>query len=91
MCIRDSAITSGNIGAMANNAYFATSGQATNTMAVKVMDAAWGSIGTGTQKANERELKKMEKAGQIDLAKLFDNLARFRDKEPNKTPRPGTK
>lgn len=85
------AITSGNIGAMANNAYFATSGQATNTMAVKVMDAAWGSIGTGTQKANERELKKMEKAGQIDLAKLFDNLARFRDKEPNKTPRPGTK
>lgn len=85
------AITSGNINAMASSDYFSTAGRATNAMAVKVMDAAWGSIGTGTQKANERELKKMDKAGQIDLAKLFDNLSRFRDKEPNTTPRPGTK
>lgn len=85
------AIAEGNINAIASSEYFATPGRATNAIAVKVIDAAWGSIGTGTQKANERELRKMQKAGEIDLAKLYDNLARFRDKEPNKTPRPGTK
>lgn len=85
------AITEGNINAIASNEYFATPGRATNASAIKVVDAAWSSIGTGTQKANERELKKMQKAGRIDLAELYDNLARFRDKETNKTPRPGTK
>ena len=85
------AITDGNINAIASSEYFATTGRATNANAVKMVDAAWSSLGTGTQKANERELRKMQKAGEIDLAKLYDNLARFRDKEPNKTPRPGTK
>lgn len=85
------AITSGNIQVVASSEYFATPGRATNAAAIKMVETAWSSIGTGTQKANERELKKMANAGQIDLAKLYDNLARYRDKEPNKTPRPGTK
>ena len=83
------AFTSGDIRAMAMNEYFATPGRATNTTAIKVMDAAWSSLGTGTAKANERELKKLKTAASIDLAKLYDSLARFRDKEPNTEPRPG--
>lgn len=85
------AFAAGDIRAIAGNEYFATPGRAVNNNAVKVVDAIWASLGTGTQKSNERELSRIEKNGKIDLHNLYESLARFRDKEPNKEPRPGSK
>ncbi len=85
------AFAAGDIRAIAGNEYFATPGRAVNADAVKVVDAIWASLGTGTQKSNERELSRIEKSGKINLHNLYESLARFRDKEPNKEPRPGSK
>lgn len=78
------AITEGNINAIASNEYFATPGRATNASAIKVVDAAWSSIGTGTQKANERELKKCRKPAGLTSLNFTTTLPASATKKPTK-------
>lgn len=78
----------GDIKLLANSDYFAVEGMATNTNAVKAMDMLWRSLGSPTQASNVKVLRKLKGKKEIDMWKLQDTLARYRDKNYNKNPRP---
>lgn len=81
-------ISSGNIKAIAESDYFAVTGVATNRTATKMMDMLWQAYRSPTQRSNELQLKKLKGKGEIDIAALYITLSRYRDANPNKTPRP---
>lgn len=77
----------GNIKALAESDYFATP-VATNAKAIKVIDLLWQAYSTPVQRSNERQLRKLRDKDAINLNELFDDLARYRDSNPNKSARP---
>lgn len=81
-------LVSGNIDAIASSDYFAIPGRATNKQAVKMINLLWASKGTGTQNSNQRVLTGRKKSGVINLNEVYDALARYRDANPNTSPRP---
>lgn len=81
-------LSSGNILEIAESDYFAVPDNLKNPTARKIIDLLWASYKTGTQTANERQLHRLKGQQKIDLPKLYDTLARYRDKSPNKSPRP---
>ncbi|MCC8071559.1 MAG: hypothetical protein LIO90_07140 [Bacteroidales bacterium] len=78
----------GDIDAIARADYFYIPGQATNTTALKMIDMLWRAYKSPVQVANERVLRQLKGKEQIDLPQLYDTLARYRDNQPNTTPRP---
>ena len=81
-------LVSGNIDAIASSDYFAVPGRATNRQAVKMINLLWAAKGTGTQNSNQRVLTSRKKSGVINLTEVYDALARYRDANPNTSPRP---
>lgn len=81
------AIAAGDIERIVRNPYF-FDGKASNADAVKVADIIWASFGSDTQKSNEKVLRDFAKTGNIDLHEMYEKLAHYRSREPNKTPRP---
>lgn len=81
-------LVSGNIDAIASSDYFAIPGRATNARAIKMMNLLWASKGTGTQNSNQRVMTTRKKSGVINLTEVYDALARYRDANPNTSPRP---
>ncbi len=53
-----------------------------------MMNLLWASKGTGTQNSNQRVLTNRKKSGVINLTEVYDALARYRDANPNTSPRP---
>lgn len=78
----------GDLYEIANADYFAVEGQCTNTRAKKVADLIWQAYKTPTHQSNRRELRKLKGSDRIDLQKLINTLALYRDRNPNKSPRP---
>ena len=78
----------GNIDKIANSDYFAVTGQATNKQALEVVDMIWKAKGTHTERTNVRILEKLKDKESIDVYKLYEDLSRAKDKDPNTTPRP---
>lgn len=82
-------IRQGDIEGMANHDYYAVKDRATNTEGVKIIEMAWGSIGTANEGGNKRALTKAVGSNdEIDVHKLYEDLARRMPKEPNTQPRP---
>lgn len=78
----------GDLYEIANADYFAVEGQCTNAQAKKVVNLIWQAYKTPTHQSNRRELRKLKGSDRIDLQKLINTLALYRDKNPNKSPRP---
>ncbi len=78
----------GNIKNIAEADYFATEGLATNRTAIKMIDMLWQAYKSPTQRSNELQLKKLKGKSEIDITALYTTLARYRDANPNKSPRP---
>lgn len=78
----------GSISKLAQSEYFAKDGLMQNPDAEKVIDLLWGANGTGTQASNEKQLKRLKGKNKIDLHEFYETLARYRDKNPNTSPRP---
>lgn len=78
----------GDIRLLAESDYFATEGVASNRNALKAIDLLWKALGSPTQASNEKVLRALKGKKEIDLWKLQDTLARYRDSNFNKTPRP---
>lgn len=73
---------------IANADYFAVEGQCSNKTAEKAVKLIWQAYKTPTHQSNRRELRKLKGAQEIDLQKLVNTLALYRDKNPNNSPRP---
>lgn len=78
----------GNIKAIAEADYFAIQGLATNRTAIKMIDMLWQAYKSPTQRSNELQLKKLKGKGEIDVTNLYTTLSRYRDANPNNSPRP---
>ena len=78
----------GNIKAIAEADYFAVEGKATNRTALKLIDMMWQAYRSPTQHSNEQQLRKLKGESKIDITALYDRLSRYRDANPNKSPRP---
>lgn len=83
-----SSFAKGSIADLAQSDYFAEEGVMQNPDAEKVIDLLWAANGTGTQASNEKQLKRLKGKNKIDLHELYETLARYRDKNPNTSPRP---
>lgn len=78
----------GDIKVIAEADYFAAEGVATNRTAIKMIDMLWQAYKSPTQRSNELQLKKLKGKGEIDITALYTTLSRYRDANPNKSPRP---
>lgn len=81
-------MVSGDIDAIASSDYFAVQGRATNPKAVQIVELLWAAKGTGTQNSNQRVLTARRKSAEINLSEVYELLARYRDSNPNTSPRP---
>lgn len=78
----------GNIRKIAEADYFAKPGVATNAQAEKVVKFLWQAYRTPVQRSNERVLQRLAGKSSIDLDALVNELARYRDSNPNMSARP---
>lgn len=80
-------LASGDLGAIARHPYFAA-GHCTNREARSVAEFAWKAQESGTHRANEQRLKKLNNVSVIDIHQLYEDLARIRPSDPYSTPSP---
>lgn len=78
----------GNIRKIAEADYFSKPGVATNQQAEKVVKFLWQAYRTPVQRSNERVLQRLAGKPSIDLDALVNELARYRDSNPNMSARP---
>lgn len=78
----------GDIELIVSSDYFAKSGEATNRTAIRLADMMWQAHRSPTEQSNRRQLRQLKGKQEIDIAKLYDTLSRYRDANPNKSPRP---
>ncbi len=78
----------GDIQSIAETDYFAVKDLASNPTALKIIDILWQSKGTFAEKRISKELKTLKNNEQINIDTLYERLARMRDAQSNKEPRP---
>lgn len=83
------AMTEGDLKALANNDYFAVKGRCTNQRAIQIVEMAWTAIGSPNERGNMKRMSTTAQAGDIDLFKLIESMAKVKPREnPNNSPRP---
>lgn len=78
----------GDLYKIADSDFFAVEGLCTNKTAEKAVKLIWQAYKTPTHLSNRRELRKLKGKEEIDLRKLVNTLALYRDSKPNTSSRP---